>query len=105
MRLFAVDQGLHSVVTDVCLWSVSSAVLHRRTLDFYLLLRLFGRLRKAVAGGKLAEEQLDDIFWTASESFLDSTVSIIRHVRDQPDIIMVSLTYEALPPIDFTQYD
>lgn len=86
LRQFAAHRGLRSAVTDVCLWSVYSAVLHRRTLDFNLVLSLLQRLRKAITGAKLPEEELNAVFWTASESFLSAVLSIVRHVRDQSDL-------------------
>uniref|UniRef100_A0A0N8EGD3 Unc-13 D n=1 Tax=Daphnia magna TaxID=35525 RepID=A0A0N8EGD3_9CRUS len=86
LRQFAAHRGLRQSVTDACLWSVYSTAFHKRTLDLSVMLGLVQRLRKAINDGKLPEEELVNVFWTAAESFSVAALSAIRHLRNNPEL-------------------
>lgn len=86
LRRFANHRGLRPSVTDVCCWSVYATTLPKRTLDFVEMLNLFRRLRMAITDGKLPEEELINIFWMASDSFVVVALSSLRHLRNNPEL-------------------
>lgn len=81
LRQFATKSGLNQSVADVCSWSVYSSALHKRILDFTVLLPLIQRLRKALKKGKLSDEELVNMFWTATDSFIEAALTAICNVR------------------------
>jgi BAI1-associated protein 3 len=86
LRQFAAHRGLRPSVTDACCWSVYSTALHKRTLDLVVMLNLVQRLRKAINDGKLPEEELVNVFWTAADSFVVAALSSIRHLRNNSEL-------------------
>ncbi|EFX82091.1 hypothetical protein DAPPUDRAFT_316637 [Daphnia pulex] len=86
LRQFAAHRGLRSCVTDACSWSVYATVLHKRTLDLGMMLNLVQRLRKAINDGKLPEEELVNVFWTAADSFVVAALSAVRYLRNNPEL-------------------
>ena len=86
LRQFAAHRGLPQAVTDVCCWSVYANALHKRTLDFSIMLGLVQRLRKVINDEKLPEELLN-VFWTAAEYFIGAALTTIRHLRNNSEII------------------
>lgn len=86
LRQFAAHLGLGKSVTDVCSWSVYPIALHKRTLDFTLLLTLIKRLPKALKKGKLPEGELIDKIWTATDSFTEAALSAICNLRNNSEI-------------------
>lgn len=86
LRQFAAHRGLKQSVVDDCVWSVYATALPKRTLDFVLLLNLIQRLRKAMSDDKLNEEELVAIFWSAAENFNSAALSVIRYVRNHPEV-------------------
>ena len=87
LRQFAAHRGLRLAVTDACCWSVYATALHKRTLDFSIVLGLVQRLRKAINEGKLPEEELVNVFWTAADSFIAAALLVIRHLRNNSELI------------------
>ncbi len=93
LRQLAIHRALRPLVTDVCAWSVYSAALHRRRLDFAgLVLPLLHRLKKSFMNSpenwaktalpsdvSTAAEDLFNTFWTASEAMITSALSVLRH--------------------------
>ena len=86
LRQFAAHRGLPQAVTDVCCWSVYATALHKRTLDFSIMLGLVQRLRKVINDEKLPEELLN-VFWTAAEYFIGAALTTIRHLRNNSEKI------------------
>ena len=87
LRQFAAHRGLPQVVIDACCLSVYTTVLHRRTLDFSIMLGLVKRLRKAINDGNLPEEKLVNVFYTVVDSFIDAAMSTICHLRNNSELI------------------
>ena len=87
LQQFAAYCGLPQAVSDVCYWSVYANALQKRNLDFSIMLGLVQRLRKAINNGKLPEEELLNVFWTAAESFIGAALRTIRHLRNNLEII------------------
>lgn len=96
LQEFAAHRGLRQPVTDVCSWSVFSTLLHKRTLDFTMLLSLIQRLRRAIVDGKLTENDLLDVFWTATDSFVETALSAIHHLRSNSELNTNSIQLSAL---------
>lgn len=86
LRQFAAHRGLRQAVTDACSWSVYATALHKRNLDFSMLLSLLQRLRKAINEGRLPEEELVNIFWTATDTWVEAALSVIRYLRNSPEL-------------------
>ncbi len=86
LQQFAAHRGLRQAVTDACSWSVYATALHKRTLDFAMVLQLVQRLRKAINDGKLPEDELVNVFWTGADSFVGAALSTIRHLRNNCEL-------------------
>jgi hypothetical protein len=39
-----------------------------------------------ITDGKLPEKELIDVFWTASDSFVVAALSLLRHMRNNPEL-------------------
>lgn len=96
LRQFAAHRGLRPAVTDACSWSVYATALHKRTLDFTLLLGIIQRLKKAISDGKLPEEELVNVFWTAADTFVGAALSAIRHQRNNSELCNKTEQFTAL---------
>ena len=108
LRQFAAHRSLPSSLTDICLWSVYSHVLSKRSLDTVLLLgilsmsicitvfiaqfksdlqkclcllALLQKLGPFVKNDDNLAEEVQNIFWTASDNFVKATMAILRNVR------------------------
>ena len=82
MRQLAVHRGLRPVAVDICTWSVLGRwALHKRTLDFTLFVSLVARIRRAfsVPGGEVVDPLLDQMFWSAADAVVHSSVAAVRH--------------------------
>ena len=51
-----------------------------------MMLNLVQRLRKAISDGKLLEDELVNVFWTAADSFAAAALSAIRYLRNNPEL-------------------
>ena len=92
MRQLAVHRGLRPVAVDICTWSVLGKwALHKRTLDFTILVSLVSRIRRAFsipgAGGEvMIDPLLDQMFWSAADAVVHSSVAAVRHLRNNSQL-------------------
>ena len=81
LRQFAAHCGLQQSVLDDCIWSIYASVLPKRTLDFLLLLNLIRRRRNA-----MTDRELGTMFWNAAEKFNSVALSLIRCLKNHPEV-------------------
>ena len=89
MRQLAVHRGLRPVAVDICTWSVLGRwALHKRTLDFTIFVSLVARIRRAfsVPSGELVDPLLDQMFWSAADAVVHSSVAAVRHLRNNSQL-------------------
>lgn len=86
IRQFAAHRGLDRLVTDVCTWSVFSAAIHHRSLDFTMLLTLIQGLHTAMNDNKSNVKELIEMFWTATDSFIEAALSTICNLRNNSEL-------------------
>ena len=88
MRQLAAHRGLRAVAVDVCTWSIlGGRALHKRTLDFTILVSLIARIRRAFSiPGEVIDPLLDQIFWSAADGVIHAGVSVVRHLRNNSQL-------------------